>query len=91
MASPAQKRAEKILTSIYYPKKKDPGAPRGQVSQPIYLPGALSSTGKLSEALPMGVTGGASMVTSAATSFGTVAGVQSAAVFQSPLMPVAQL
>lgn len=61
MASPAQKRAEKILTQIYYPKM-NPGAPRGTVSQPLYLPGALSSTAKLSEALPQGVTGGASEV-----------------------------
>jgi hypothetical protein len=61
MASKSQKDAEKILTSIYYPKK-NPGAPRGQVSQPVYLPGALSSTAKMSEALPQGVHGGASEV-----------------------------
>ena len=61
MASPAQKRAEQILTSVYYPKH-NPGAPRGTVSAPVYLPGALSSTGRLSEQLPAGVAGGATEV-----------------------------
>ena len=40
----------------------NPGSPRGQVSQPIYLPGALTSAAKLSEQLPPGAYGGATEV-----------------------------
>lgn len=39
-----------------------PGSPRGQTSQTIYLPGAKSSAAKLSEQLPPGTYGGASEV-----------------------------
>ena len=39
-----------------------PGAPRGQTSQTIYLPGAKSSSAKMSEQLPAGTYGGASEV-----------------------------
>lgn len=50
----------KAYTQALYPNNaKGPGAPKGQVSQPVYLPGALSSTAQLSEQLPPGYSQGA--------------------------------
>lgn len=51
----------RIYTNALYPAR-NPGAPRGQVSQPIYTPGRLTSAAQLSEQLPPGLIGGATEV-----------------------------
>jgi hypothetical protein len=52
----------KAYTQALYPSNNDPGAPRGQISQPLYAPGQLTSAAKMSEQLPPGVHGGATEV-----------------------------
>ena len=59
--SNAQKRPS-VPNIRFTSQPYQPGSPRGQVSQTIYLPGAKSSSAKMSEQLPPGTYGGASEV-----------------------------
>lgn len=59
--SNAQKRPS-VPNIRFTTQPYQPGSPRGQVSQTIYLPGAKSSSAKMSEQLPPGTYGGASEV-----------------------------